>query len=222
MKVLGIIGSPNKESGSTGKLVKAFMSVIKEKGVETEIVCFTDLKINYCVSARQCHAQGRCVFDDDAGPLQEKMLSCHGLVLASPLYCGQISAQMKTLLDRSSRFFHCHMLEGKYGASISVAGSSEAERATEYMNYYLNRCGAQTVGEVCGAGTDGKFKEEEAVFAQVDGVARELVQAMKEKRVYPEQKALILEHQERMKNLVVRRKEEFPWEYDLIKQKGWV
>ena len=222
MKILGLVSSPHKEWGSTGKLVTAMLAEAKGLGAQTELVYLADLDIKYCLAARQCHVKGRCIIDDDAWPVVEKMEGADGIILSSPVYCGQLTGQMKTLMDRSSKFFHCHTLEGKYGASLSAAASSEAEEVADFLDFFLIHCGAQTVGKLPCLARDGKFPDETAAMNQARKLAGELVAGIRERRDYPEQKERIAKHRESMIQLVSRRKDEFAYEFDYIKRKGWI
>lgn len=222
MKILGLVSSPHKEWGSTGKLVSAMLNQAKELGARTELVCLADLDIKYCQAKRQCHVKGRCIIEDDAWPVVEKMKEADGIILSSPVYCGQLTGQLKTLMDRSSKFFHCHTLEGKYGASVSAAANSEAEEVADFLDFFLIHCGAQTVGKLPCLARDGKFPDETEAMGQARKLAQELVAAIQEKREYPEQKEKIAKHRESMIQLVLRRKDEFAYEFDCISNKGWI
>ena len=222
MKILGLVSSPHKEWGSTGKLVSAMLNQAKELGAETELVCLADLDIKYCRAAGQCHVKGRCDIEDNVWPVVEKMEGADGIILSSPVYCGQLTGQLKTLMDRSSKFFHCHTLEGKYGAAVSAAANSEAEAVADFMDFFLSRGGAQTVGKLPCLARDGKFSDEAAALGQARQLAGELVAAIKDKRDYPDQQEKIAKHRESMIQLVLRRKDQFAYEVDYIRKKGWI
>jgi len=51
-----------------------------------------------------------------------------GIVLGSPVYIYQASAQLKMFIDRLGHAIHCQRLLGKYGAAVATAGGSGHER----------------------------------------------------------------------------------------------
>ena len=61
------------------------------------------------------------------------MLAADGIVLASPNYISNVSAQMKALLDRCFSMFHCQMLHGKYGACVVASGGPLFQKVEEYL-----------------------------------------------------------------------------------------
>jgi len=54
-----------------------------------------------CINCEYCINGGRCYIDDEISPILEHMKNCDGLILASPSYNYNVTAQMKVLLDRS-------------------------------------------------------------------------------------------------------------------------
>lgn len=88
----------------------------------------------------------KCVIDDDLNGLVDRILSADGLVIGSPTYFYNVSADIKCLIDRlySLEAFHpddrsCWVglpeaMGGKYLVAVSVAEQSE-ER---YMGFALD------------------------------------------------------------------------------------
>ena len=100
MKVLGISGSPN-ESGSTAYAVRYALDILKGGGMETRYISLSGRKINPCRGCWTCTKEGKCIFDDDMAEIKDAMIWCDGLILASPVYFGLVTGQVKVMMDRS-------------------------------------------------------------------------------------------------------------------------
>jgi multimeric flavodoxin WrbA len=122
MKVLGINGSPH-ENGNTAYALRYALSLLEQAGVETEYVALADKKIHGCQGCFSCRS-GRCAHDDDMRPVLDAMCRCDCLLLASPVYMGLVTGQMKTMMDRTVilRVREGFELSGKIGAGIACGG----------------------------------------------------------------------------------------------------
>ncbi len=100
MNIIGIIASPRKE-GNTAWIVKKILEGAKEQGAETRAWHFCDLNIKPCQGCLCCHkSDGGCVINDDMQILYDALEKADALVLGSPVYMGQMSAQAKIITDR--------------------------------------------------------------------------------------------------------------------------
>lgn len=92
-------GSPRK-GGADAKVLKYLSHAFKSRRIETKTVHVADLKLNYCRGCCECYRRGKCIYTDDIEELSSAIADCQGLVLASPTYAGNISGQLKTVIDR--------------------------------------------------------------------------------------------------------------------------
>ncbi|HOM82954.1 MAG TPA: flavodoxin family protein [Armatimonadota bacterium] len=213
MRILGILGSPHT-NGSTAKLLEALLASAREAGAQTERVDLAGLKMEFCRGCVQCYRTGRCVRKDDVEQIKEQMLAADGIVLGSPVYIRSVSAQLKVLMDRCAYFVHCFLLEGKYGAAVATAGGADQEETAEFANGFLRMCGAYTVG-TASALSDGanSVREPETALAQAAALGRELVAAIREKRVYPDQDEERAPLYAMMKEMTLATREIWPAQY---------
>ncbi|MDY6862773.1 MAG: flavodoxin family protein [Thermodesulfobacteriota bacterium] len=224
MKVLGILGSPRGRSGNTGQLLDRLIYKVKELGVEAELIVLKDLTINYCVGCDECRKVGNCKQKDDFLEVKEKILSADGIVMGSPVYAFQVTAQMKTLIDRLCSIGHYLPFQGKYGASVAVAGGVGEEDVIKYLNTFLHRFGAFVVGDMGAKAIDpGEFRDAAGAFKEASALGQELVNALREKREYPEQAAELIHFKEVLKNNVILTKGAL-WkaEYAYWEKMGWL
>jgi len=101
MKIIGIIASLRKE-GNTAWVVNKTLEGAKELGAETQVWYFSDLDIEPCRGCLCCHEGGNqgCIINDDMQELYGAIEQADALVLGSPVYMGQMSAQAKIFTDR--------------------------------------------------------------------------------------------------------------------------
>lgn len=99
MKVLGLIGSP-RESGNTATLVKTILEGATENGAEIKVYYLSKMDLKPCKGCMACNLEGKCVIDDDMQKLYEEIMSSDAIVLGSPIYMWQMTAQTKIFVDR--------------------------------------------------------------------------------------------------------------------------
>jgi len=99
VKILAIYGSPRRK-GNTSLLLKNAVKGAIEAGAEVEELVLRDLKMSPCLEIYGCKETGRCVIQDDFQKVYDQLLSCHGLMLASPIFYYTVSAHTKILMDR--------------------------------------------------------------------------------------------------------------------------
>lgn len=104
MKILGIKGSPRKQANSTA-LLEQLLSGAAAKGAETHVITPWELDIAPCLACDGCFRGGRCLVEDDFQQVYDQILGSDALVLATPVYFGAVSAQVKALIDRCESFW---------------------------------------------------------------------------------------------------------------------
>ncbi len=81
--------------------------------------------IGFCVHCDACvrKKQG-CAFKDDMEDLYPRLVRADAWILGTPVYQGQISAQLKAMMDRSRAVVagDPQVFRGKVGAAIAVGG----------------------------------------------------------------------------------------------------
>ena len=144
MKIIGYAASPRKE-GNTVWTVDQILEGAKEQGAETEAWYSGGLDIKPCKGCLGCVKSGRCVIDDDMQKLYNALEQADGLVLGSPVYMGQMSAQAKIFTDRLFAFitprFSPHFKEehaGKKLILVFTQGNPDPNMFQTYFDYTKN------------------------------------------------------------------------------------
>ena len=211
MKILALSGSPRGPQSRTLQLVQAVAKGAHDAGAEVELVDVCRLRIGYCIGCGVCYASGRCIHRDDFDGLYARMFAADGLVLGSPNYFHTVSAQLKALLDRMADTVHCQLFTGKYACAVATAGGAAAHEVTEYLSRVLVGLGANTVGAV---GTSPSLPGAmETATREADALGRTLVEAIRTKRVYPEQEAVHQEMRHQFRQLVTMNKDVWKHEF---------
>ena len=141
MKVIGFNGSPRKD-GNTTTLMGYLLHEIEKEGIETELVQLSAKAIRGCIACYKCfeNLDQRCaVKNDAANEYIEKMTKAQGIVLGSPSYFQDVTAEMKALIDRAGfvGLANGRMYKNKVGASVSCFRRSGGMHTIESMNHFF-------------------------------------------------------------------------------------
>ncbi len=124
MRLLGISGSPRK--GATAFVVRQALEFAESLGgVETEFISLKAKKINFCLHCDYCvRTKEGCIQKDDVSDLYPSMEAADAWLLATPVYQGTISGQLKAVLDRCRAVVarNPDVFKNKVGAAIAVGG----------------------------------------------------------------------------------------------------
>lgn len=99
MKIIGITASP-RENGNTVTLVKKSLENASSKGAKTEHIDLAKLTIHPCKGCNYCKAHETCVQKDDFASVIEKINAADAILMGSPVYFFDITAQEKIFIDR--------------------------------------------------------------------------------------------------------------------------
>ena len=143
IKILGLCGSPR--SANTRLLLEAALkSAEGQENVETELLTLQGKEINFCTGCFRCYkdpnnAHGCEVFRDSMDELLPKLISCQALIVASPVYFGGVTGQLKTFMDRTEpllRYANGPLrlgLRNKVGGAIAVGGNRNGGQETTLL-----------------------------------------------------------------------------------------
>lgn len=103
-KVL-ILSTSLRNNSNSEILSEEFGKGAKEAGHDVEQISLKDKEINFCKGCLVCQTTKRCIIEDDAEAITQKMMTADVLVFATPIYYYEMSGQMKTMLDRTNPLF---------------------------------------------------------------------------------------------------------------------
>lgn len=102
--VLALCGSP-RAGGNTELLVDSCLKGVEESGLPGEKICLNELHISPCQECGGCQRTGRCVVQDDMQKVYQRLQQAKGVILASPIFFGSLTAQTKIAIDRTQCFW---------------------------------------------------------------------------------------------------------------------
>jgi multimeric flavodoxin WrbA len=151
MKILGISGSPRKESQSG--VYKLVQTVLENTGVDYELVSLRKKTISGCIACLGCVKDNVCKVEDDLAPLREKIVEADAYVIGAPNYYSTLNAATHALLERFFQFRHQtgNTLWGKLAVAAGVGGTSGRFPADELEKFLLYNF-VETVAKVTGQG----------------------------------------------------------------------
>lgn len=122
--VLAINGSPRKD-GNTAILMRILMEELERKGITTEEMNLGGQVARGCTACMQCiqKKDGHCAFSDDIiNTCIDKMIAADGIILGSPVYFLDVTAEMKGLIDRAGfvSMVNRDLFQRKVGVAVTV------------------------------------------------------------------------------------------------------
>jgi len=141
MKVLGINGSARKD-GNTALMIQTVFEELEKEGIETELLQLAGKRIHGCLACYKCkeNQDQRCsVKKDDLNKCLEKMLEADGIILGSPTYFSDMTAEMKALIDRAgmTSLANGYLFRRKVGAAVAVARRAGAVHTFDSINHFF-------------------------------------------------------------------------------------
>ena len=180
MKVLGIMGSPRRQSNTEILLDKALEGA-REAGTEIEKVLVSKLKISPCLEIYACFKDGNCSIKDDMQTLYDKFLEADHIVFASPIFFYGITSQAKAVVDRCQALWARRHVLGmgkedkreRRGVFISV-GATRGEKlfdgAVLTVKYFFDAVGVKYSGDLLIRAIDNKAEIKEHPTALEDAL----------------------------------------------------
>ncbi|MDD4802789.1 MAG: flavodoxin family protein [Syntrophomonas sp.] len=139
MKVVGINGSARKD-GNTAILIRRVFQELEKEGIETELIQLAGKKMRGCTACLKCreNKDKQCSVKNDAfNNCYAKMLEADGIILGSPTYFADLTAEMKALIDRAGYVSKANgdLFKHKVGASVSAVRRAGAIHTLDSINH---------------------------------------------------------------------------------------
>jgi len=139
MKVVAFNGSSRKDS-NTAVLVKTVLEELGNEGIETEFIQLAGESLRGCIACRKCFERKdkRCAVDaDNLNEYLAKMIGAQGIILGSPVYFTDVSANMKALIERCGYVSAANggLLKRKVGAAVVAVRRAGAVHTFDTINH---------------------------------------------------------------------------------------
>jgi multimeric flavodoxin WrbA/protein-tyrosine-phosphatase len=166
MLILGLQGSPRKK-GNTNFLLSAFMQAAQKWGAQTKTIDVAQENIEPCREYIVCEKKGFCPIDDlMKSEIYPLLRQAEVIVLATPIFFYNMTAQLKAVVDRCQTFW-----ARKYklklrdpGASMRrgfllAVGATKGKNLFEGLHltakYFFDAIGASDAGGLTFRGIEG-------------------------------------------------------------------
>jgi multimeric flavodoxin WrbA len=172
VKVVAFNGSARKK-GNTEVLIRRVFEEFEKEGIETELVQLSGKTLRGCIACMKCFEDKdrRCAInDDDMNFCIGKMHEADGIILGSPTYFADVSAEMKALIDRAGMvaIANDYMFKRKPGAAVVAVRRAGSIHAFDTMNHFF------TIGQMIIPGSSywnmGFGLEKEEVKSDKEGM----------------------------------------------------
>jgi multimeric flavodoxin WrbA len=141
MKVVAFNGSPRKD-GNTAILTETVLERLCEAGIETEHVQLAGTRLAGCVACLKCRENKdlHCAVKSDVvNVCIEKMVAAEGIIIASPVYFADLTANTKALIERAGYVTRgCDgALRRKVGAAVVAMRRGGAVHTFDSINHFF-------------------------------------------------------------------------------------
>mgnify|MGYP006292639319 CR=1 FL=1 len=145
MKVLCLLGSPRLK-GNSSAIATRFCETARDLGAQIQTFTLNSLTYQGCQACMTCKTKSdRCVLKDDLTPVLEAVYDTDLLVMASPVYFGEVSSQLKGFIDRTYSFLlpdyptnpdPCRLSRGKKLLFIQTQGQPDENQFGDIFPRY--------------------------------------------------------------------------------------
>ncbi len=172
MKALILNGSARGQKGVTGTLVEAITRGLMEAKAGVQTFEIQSMTISPCRACLTCmhKTPGECSIKDDMGLIYEACKTSDLLILATPLYVDTMTAQLKTVMDRSIACMQPFLVKDVAGRIrhpftwrmpssfllLSTSGFPEQENFLPLIATFRAQAAnfsSQAIGEICISGS---------------------------------------------------------------------
>ncbi len=180
LKIVCVNGSP-RTKGNSAAIAKHFCQTAEKAGATVSTWFVNNLDYKGCQGCYSCKKNSdRCVVKDELAEVLEAVRACDVLVLASPVYYGDISSQLKAFTDRTFSFvtrdFVTRLTPGKKTVFILTQGDpTEGNFSDIYPRYstFFNWMGFENAGLIraCGVSEPGEVTNRQEIMKQAEELA---------------------------------------------------
>jgi multimeric flavodoxin WrbA len=189
VKVLCLLGSPRRK-GNSATLADQFLTTAQQCGATTETIFLNSLNSRGCQACYACKTRSDvCVIQDDLAPVLAAVHQADLLVLATPVYYGDITAQLKGFIDRTYSYLTpdylttahpCRLPAGKKLLMIQTQGHPDPALFGDIFPRYetfLKWYGFSDIRllRACGVGAGGATTVTPDQLAEVKNLATDMV-----------------------------------------------
>ncbi|UCC33830.1 MAG: flavodoxin family protein [Candidatus Bathyarchaeota archaeon] len=158
--IVGVCGSPRRKA--TEYVLRAALDMLAKQGFETEFFTVRGKEIGFCRHCDYCLRNKACAVDDDMHQLYPLLKDASGIIIATPVYNGGVSAQTKAVMDRCRALVATdqNCFRYKVGMGIAVGGDRAGGQELaiqQILTFYILNGALPISGGAFGANLGGTF-----------------------------------------------------------------
>ena len=100
-----VISSSLRVTSNSAVLAHEIVRGATDAGNNAEFLSLAEKDLNFFTGCMACQKSHRCVINDDASAIAEKVKYSDVLVFTTPIYYYEMSGQLKTMLDRMNPIY---------------------------------------------------------------------------------------------------------------------
>jgi multimeric flavodoxin WrbA len=185
LKIAAVLGSPRPQ-GNSSTLAHRFLTTARELGAEVRVYHLNLMTFQGCQGCGACKANVEvCIQEDDLAPVLETVKEADVLVMASPVYFGDLSGQLKCFFDRTYSFFNpdfsSRLPKGKKAVVVLAQADPDAGQYDDifprYQRWLTTWHGFDMVYllRAVGVKNPGDIRQQTALLDRAASLAREMV-----------------------------------------------
>ena len=144
-KIVCLLGSPRPD-GNSAAIAGRFLDAAGKRGASIRTFALNELTYRGCQGCYVCkHRLDRCVLQDGLTEVLDAVHDADLLLLASPVYYGDISSQLKAFIDRSFSYLvpdymtnphPCRLAPGKKLVFVLTQGHPDESKFADIFPRY--------------------------------------------------------------------------------------
>lgn len=130
MNCVLFLGSARK-GGNTEALLRQIIQGIEQYHGEYTFYRLPELDIHPCIGCGTCEKTGECIFKDDMQKIYKSIADADRIIIGSPIYFYNVTAQTKAFIDRCQTLWsRKYLLRQKIGNTVDRRGYFVSVAAT--------------------------------------------------------------------------------------------
>jgi len=190
--IVGICGSPRQQA--TEHILKEALRMLEERGFETRFSSVRGKRVGFCVHCDYCLIHKECAFKDDMQEVYALLREAKGMIFATPVYNGGVSAQTKAVMDRCRALVAAdkNFFKRKVGMGIALGGDrvgGQEAALQQILTFYVLNGMVPVSGGFFGANLGAAFwtkdtldgaKQDEEGFRSLRKTVKKFAEFLKE------------------------------------------
>jgi multimeric flavodoxin WrbA len=135
--IIALNGSP-KKNGNTATAMSWVLDGCQETGARVEWIHLVDYNIQYCQGCHTCIRSRECPIDDDFLKIRDRLIDCDGIIVGSPVYSGDPTAILKTLMDRLTLLLlYIDLFDKQLSVGVTTSGIAPTKKLAKKIGSHF-------------------------------------------------------------------------------------